>query len=454
MYTMNFKNILSATLLASLTIFSITAQAGVTPEEAAKLKTELTPLGGEKAGNKDGSIPAWDGGYTKAPAGYQSGQQRPDPFATEKSLFSITAKNMDQYADKLTEGQKALFKKFPTYRIDVYPTHRTAAAPQWVYDNTFKNATRANTPNTGDTVEGAYGGAPFPIPKTGSEVMWNHVLRWNGEAALMPERSYVIGSDGKLVLASEAINEFNFPFNYKDGSPEKNNGEFWNDYQTTKAPSFKSGESLLFRDQMKVGDGRQAWQYLVGQRRVRRAPTLGYDTPNPVNSGADMVDQAFIFNGYQDKYQWKLIGKKEMYIPYNMNSFFLQKDADVIGPKHLNPDHVRWELHRVWVVEATLAPGKRHVEPKRVFYFDEDTWIAVLSDGWDAQGQLWHSSMSFPWIVYELPGVLAQQFSVYDFNKGSYSAHTFGELSVQYKVMPPYPASNFTPESMAARGVR
>lgn len=441
-------------LMASIAMLACAAQAGVSVEEAGRLKSDLTPLGAEKAGNKDGSIPAWTGGYTKAPSGYKSGEPRHDPYANEKPLYSVTQKNMGQYADKLSEGQKTLLKKFPTYRIDVYPTHRTAAAPQWVYDNTFKNATRAKTPNNGGTVIGAYGAVPFPIPKTGSEVMWNHVLRWRGEAAEMPMRSYVVGSDGKAVLASEATNEFNFPFNYKDGSPDNHNGEFWNAIQITKAPSFKSGESLLIRDQMEVEKGRQAWQYLVGQRRVRRFPTLGFDTPNPVNSGADMVDQAFVFNGYQEKYNWQLVGKKEMLIPYNSNRFFLQKDGETITPKHLNPDHMRWELHRVWVVEANLAPGKRHVEPKRVYYFDEDTWIAVLSDGWDAQGQLWHTALNLPWIVYELPGVLAEEFAVYDFNKGSYSALTFGEMPVQYKTMRPYPAANFTPEAMAARGVR
>jgi hypothetical protein len=454
MKVLHIKKVLSGALLASIVILSASVQAGVTPEEAGKLKSELTPFGAEKAGNKDGTIPAWDGGYTKVPAGYQSGQPRPDPYASDKPLYSITSKNMDQYADKLAEGQKALLKKYSTYRIDVYPTRRTAAAPQWVNENTFKNATRTKTPNNGGTVEGAYGGIPFPIPKTGSEVMWNHVLRWRGEANLMPFRSYVIGADGKMVLASEGVNEANLPFHFKDGTPENNSGEFWTFYQYTKAPSFKSGESLLLRDQMNVEHGRQAWQYLVGQRRVRRFPTLGYDTPNPVNSGADMVDQAFVFNGFQDKFNWKLIGKKEMLIPYNMNRFFLQKDAAVIGPKHLNPDHVRWELHRVWVVEAALASGKRHVEPKRVYYFDEDTWIATMSDGYDSQGQLWHTLMNFPWIVYELPGVLAEQFAAYDFIKGSYSALTFGEMPVQYKQVPRYPASNFTPEAMAGRGVR
>ncbi len=156
--------------------------AAISPEEAERLKGDLTPMGAERAGNKEGIIPAWTGGYTTVPAGYVSGNVRPDPFADEKSLFSITAKNMDKYADKLTERTKVLLKAYPDYRIDIYPTHRTAALPQYIYDNTFKNATRAKTTNNSLSIEGAYGGAPFPIPKTGYEVMWNHLTAFWGEA--------------------------------------------------------------------------------------------------------------------------------------------------------------------------------------------------------------------------------------------------------------------------------
>ena len=442
-------------VIASLLASSGLAMAGVSADEAARLKTDLTPMGSERAGNKDGSIPAWTGGYTKVPAGYKSGQPRMDPYADEKPLYSITAANMGQYADKLSDGNKAMLQKYPSYRIDVYPSHRTHAAPQWVYDNTFKNATRAKTPNTGGTVEGAYGSYPFPIPKTGNEVMWNHVLRWRGEAARMPFNGYVIGSDGKPALSATVTDqEFNLPYNFRDGTPEKNQGEFWNVFQVTSAPSFKAGEILLIRDYLDVSKGRQAWQYLVGQRRVRRFPTLGYDSPNPVNSGADLVDQAFGFNGFQDRFNWKIVGKKEVIIPYNMNKFYLHKDKDVMAARHLNPDLVRWELHRVWVVEATLAEGKRHVQPKRMYYVDEDSWAVTLVDSWDAQGKFWSMTLTFPWIVYEGPGVMAEEFTTYDLIKGSYSLVTFGESAVQYELTKPFPESNFTPEAVAARGVR
>jgi len=182
------------------------ASAGVSADEAARLKTELTPLGAEKAGNKDGSIPAWTGGYTTPIPGDKPGGRRGDPFKDEKPLYSITSKNAEQYADKLTEGTKALLKKYPdTFRVDVYRTHRTAAAPQWVYDNTFKNATRAKV--NGDVIEGAYGGIPFPIPKAGVEVMWNHLLRWRGTSWQFQTNMYQLTTDGKAVLTTDGVGD-------------------------------------------------------------------------------------------------------------------------------------------------------------------------------------------------------------------------------------------------------
>src|SRR5690554_6052165 len=169
---------LSVALLSSA---AITANAAVSEEEAAKLGNELTPMGAIRAGNADGSIPAWDGGYTKVPADFKQGDRSFDPFADDKPLYTITADNLDQYRDKLTDGIIQLFEDNPdTFKIDVYPTRRTAAAPQYVYDNTRENANRAELKNNGLTVEGAYGGVPFPIPQSGLEVHWNHLTLWRG----------------------------------------------------------------------------------------------------------------------------------------------------------------------------------------------------------------------------------------------------------------------------------
>ncbi|MND88735.1 hypothetical protein D3C80_807670 [compost metagenome] len=453
----NYKSVSykAGAMFAVLFGLATSVHAAVTPEQAARLQKDLTPLGGERAANKDGSIPAWDGGYTKIPAGYKSGQPRPDPFANEKPLFTITSKNMAEHADKLSAGQKELLTKYPnTYRMDIYPTHRTASAPDWLYKFTVENATRAKSSANGQSIEGAYGGIPFPIPQSGAEVMWNHLLRWKGDSVLYQAGSYVV-SGGKPVLASATRNEMNYPYNFEDGSLANFNGDFWHYYMVTTAPSFKSGETILIREPVDfVGKGRQAWQYLLGQRRVRRAPSIGYDTPNSVTSGADFFDEVSLFLGGLDRYDWKLVGKKEMYIPYNMNNFHLQKVDDVLGQNHLNPQFVRWEKHRVWVVEANLAAGQRHTVPKKVFYVDEDTWNASLYDGWDAQGRLWRTGSALPILAYDFPGQLLNPFMITDFVKGSYEATIINEQSVQYGRVPKWPEDNYTPEAVAARGVR
>jgi hypothetical protein len=220
------QTMLCATVVALLA-GSTGAFAAVTAEEAAKLKSTLTPLGGEKAANKDGSIPAWDGKATVS-ATPKAGDIPTQVFAGEKPVVQISAKNMAQYADKLSEGTQALLKKFPdTFRVDVYPTHRTAVAPQYVYDNTFKNATNCKTKAGGNSVEGCFGGIPFPIPKDGSEAIWNYLLRVEAEATEVSFKNIIGTADGVRTLATHNEQSNQYPFYYKDGSVEKWSGEYF-----------------------------------------------------------------------------------------------------------------------------------------------------------------------------------------------------------------------------------
>ncbi|TDN69987.1 DUF1329 domain-containing protein [Paraburkholderia sp. BL10I2N1] len=458
---MKYRIAASLLVMCGLLATSQLALSAVSADEAAKLKSTLTPFGAEKAGNKDGTIPAWDGGFTQVPAGYKSGDQFPDPFASEKPLYTINSKNMDQYASKLSEGVKALLKKYPdTFRLDVYPTHRTAAAPQWVYDATFKNATECKPKEGGNAIEGCFGGIPFPIPSSGVEAMWNHRLLWAGETTTLNVANYIGTASGQLELAVKAYNKVNYPYYDKNGSASNYKGESQLLRTFMTDPPFKSGEQFLTVDY--VNQPRQAWQYLTGQRRVRMAPTIGYDTPDDVNSGLNYYDEAFIFWGPLDRYEWKLIGKKELYIPYNDNKFYQRgkKIDEILMPHHHNPDAMRWELHRVWVVEATIAPGKRHAVAKRRLYLDEDTWGAILGDEYDANGQLWRVQMALPFIVPEGPMVVPNaNFSLYNLTAGTYLAACVTDWSnpsykYYFKVLDRLPKSYFTPEAMAGEGVR
>ncbi|WP_405044048.1 DUF1329 domain-containing protein [Paracidovorax wautersii] len=443
--------------MAAAALLPLQALATATADEAAQLKSTLTPLGAERAANKDGTIPAWDGGMTKAPAGYRNGDPRPDLFAGEKPRLQINAKNMEQHADKLTDGVKALMKKYPDFRIDVYPTHRTAGAPQYVYDNTFKNATRAKLTDGGQGVEGAFGGIPFPVPHDAYEVIWNHRLAWLGVNTQTPLRVWVMTSDGRRSMASGGSQTFRRPYYDPDLSPEKFDGYYSLGKFAATEPGSKAGEAILAHDGLNASSPRGLWQYLVGQRRVRKSPSVGYDTPDAVTSGIGLFDEAFNLFGPIDKHELKLVGKKELYIPYNNNRAATLKVADLVTPSTLNPDAVRWELHRVWEVEATLAPGKRHVAAKRKYYIDEDSWQIVLFDGWDAKGELWRTNYALMLTAPDLQGaVLGNVFwGGYDMQTGAYYLNmASNELPSQMKTMPTLQRSFFSPEELANEGTR
>lgn len=455
-----------AATLAAIVVASPVAHAGVSAEEAAKLKTVLTPLGAERAGNKDGSIPEWKGcPDLKAPMEkLKAGDRRWDPFESEKPVVTITADNLKQYSDKLSEGAQALIKKYPaSFKLNVYKTYRTHCAPESVYENTFKNATNAHIvesgPNSG--VQGAVGGIPFPIPKNGLEARWNHNLRWRGTSWETKLKQVSMTTSGDRVLGSQTLQYDQFE-SYRPGLAvdqyEKNGSHTSLFLQMTEAPSFRAGEGLLVRDRSDyTKDQRAAWQYLVGQRRVRRAPNVGWDTPDFVNSGANFFDEVFGSPVSSDeRYDYKLVGKREMVIPYNNNKIFKLKEDETFGKEHHNPDAIRWELHRVWEVVATVKQGRRHAVPKRVFYIDEDTWSTALMDGWDPAGNLQRVSMYLQYFLPDMPGVFSGYSDIMYVLNGAYSSRNtvFYEPGYQFKPSAMKPESAFSPDALAGSGLR
>lgn len=433
---------------------AIAAHAAVSADEAKALGTTLTSVGAEKGANKDGSIPAYSGGMTTAPAGFKSGDGiRPNPFAGEKPRFSVDAKNMGQYSANLTEGAKALMQKYPSFRIDVYPTHRSVAFPKYVTDNTVKNAVKAKTENDGRSISGAHAGFPFPIPKTGNEAMWNHLVRFNGPAYESKYRNLNVDANGHAALATEGNSVQEYPF----WDPNKSEAEtYWRLKLQYTAPARRAGEALLIVDPLDIGTkDRRAWSYLPGQRRVKVAPDLAYDTPNPGTAGATTFDDTFIFNGAMDRYDFKLVGKKEMLVPYNAyQAVYQSKQDDLLKPNHLNPDLVRWELHRVWVVDATLKEGKRHVYSKRTFYLDEDSWAALASDEYDARGQLWRTGFAYMAPSYDVPAPYTDMFGHYDLVSRVYSVTGFIAETGGMRQAKPLPEREWTADALAGSGIR
>lgn len=445
-------------LSAALALTTTVALAGVSAEEARKLGGVLTEFGAEKAGNADGSIPEYTGPVA-VPAAYKKGSGiRPDPFAAEKPLFSIKAADIGRYEARLTVATRELLKKYPTMRVDVYPTHRSMGYPKYVLDNTIKNATSVKTTDNGMGIEGTHAGIPFPIPKTGQEVMWNHVLRYQGPTQNLKFDSINVDSAGKAVLATTGDLTSENPYYDPKRTGVSNEDDI---YYRVKiiytAPARRAGEALLVQDYVNpMKNGRKAWQYLPGQRRVKLAPDIAYDTPNPSSAGNSTYDEAWVFNGAMDRYDWKLLGKREMFIPYNAFKLAYASDTGpVTTPHHLNPDFVRWELHRVWVVEATLKESKRHIYARRVFYVDEDSWAAVASDEYDTRGNLFRAGFLFPYPAYDVPAPGTNPQTFYDFVSGGYNAGgMYAGHGIGQKFMEPLPATQWSADALAGAGVR
>ncbi|MBU1295932.1 MAG: DUF1329 domain-containing protein [Gammaproteobacteria bacterium] len=437
---------------ALLGCFSLLGNAAVSPEQAARLGADLTPFGGEKAGNRDGSIPAWTGGFNDPIPGEVLGGKRLDPFADEKPLYTVTAANMEKYADKLTDGVKAMLKKYPdTYRLDVYPTHRTATAPEWVYNYTVQNALKANM--DGHNITGAFAGIPFPIPKNALEAINNHRLAWAGVSWELEMNQYQITSSGQKVLTTDGLLKNQMPYYFQEGSSEEFDGYFWEVNLENYGPPIRAGERIVGRTNFDENKS-QSYVYLTGQRRVRKVPNACCDTPTPATAGLMSFDELSVFSGTTEVFDWKLLGKKEILIPYNQNRFLQYSDEQAITGNHLNPDAVRWELHRVWVVEATLAEGKRHQAARSKYYLDEDTWQASLGDRWDSNGQLWKTLWQFNYIMPEFPGTIAATFGFYNLQSGEGYTTIMNDKKFHNRPVPRFPTSTFTGQGLARQGTR
>ena len=374
------------------------AQAAVAPEAAAALQGRLTPIGAERAGNKAGTIPPWTGGLVGAASA--SGQPWSDPFASDRELFTIDVSNVRDHAGNLPEGALALFQRYPDYRMHVFATRRTAAFPPSVYAAVARNAVRAHAAPSGiaDGIAGAAGGIPFPIPGNGAEAMWNHLLAFWGAAREAHIRTYVAPGDGTTELAAGYSEITDFPYYAPGVTPETVGPYYFKTRRLMDAPAALVGQGYIGWQPLDVAASPfVAWLNHPGEHRVRRAPSFSYDTPDPTASGYESMDD--------------------------------------------------------WVVEGVLAPGKHHVAPRRRFYLDEDTWLAVYSEGWDEDGKLWKFAQATMMAMPSVPAVIGGSEFFYDLIQGGY-CYDFVLSPGRYKITPMHPADAFAPDAMAADSLR
>jgi Protein of unknown function (DUF1329) len=419
---MNTK--LASLIATSLVALCAQSHAAVPAEEAKALGTTLTEMGAIKAGNKEGTIPDYTGGLTKAPPGFKAGSGYwADPFAGEKPLYRIDGKNAAQHADKLSEAQKLLLKTYPEYYLDVYPTHRSAAYPESVLKATVRNATTCNGGKDYFSVDVACrGGVPFPIPKNGYEVMWNLALRYSVATDVTTEHgvSWLIDSNGAQTVVSDQFTRTERPY-YQMDQKDRDPNMILRTYSVAKAPARITGQMTMLVDYIDMdGKPRRAFNYSPGQRRVKLAPEFAYDTPVSQLGGVTLFDELFLFSGKMDRFDFKLVGRKEMLIPYNNYKLYGEcKNAQQFAGTHLNPACERWELHRVWVVESTLKPGQRHVYAKRTYFIDEDGSGAGMFDAFDKNGELYRGMFQNTIQLYDHLTPYSGKTVTYDFSKRS-----------------------------------
>jgi len=442
-------------------VLALAAAIGLASTASAQ---ERLPWGALRAGNADGSIPAWNGGLPPdtAPAGFKKDSGFwVDPYADDKVLYTVTGKNVDQYASKLSATTVEMLKRYSDYRLDVYPSRRPANYTAAFNDNAQKNAAgRCKTIEGGLALTGCFGGTPFPVPKDGYEAMWNALLANKGHAVWTKGQGWYVDAAGNQVMTAEQNNRFQNDYYNPKMTIESfyaAGGSILMQNNVYTAPARIVGEGNLMRKYINpVAKPDKSWSYNPGQRRVRLTPDTAYDFPVATSGGAMYYDEIYTFSGKMDRFDFKYVGTKEMLIPYNSYKYLNSKPTDIMMKGHENPDVMRWELHRVHVVEATLKPGARHAVAKRRFYIDEDMPAAIGSDAWDASGKLVKGVLAPVAWAYDKQATLVSGTFYFDLATGVYynSSYTGGRKGLLMNADEVDSDSFYSPEGLQRRTQR
>ncbi len=424
--------------------------AAAKPDDIPRLSSDLTPVGAERAGNASGTIPAWTGGISQAPENYKPGDHHPDPFKGETPLFRIDQENMQDSAGHLSAGHIAMLQRYADYFIDVYPTHRSAALPERVYQKTLENGRTGMLAENGEAVKGVAEGLPFPFPENGQELIWNHRLRYKGTGSTRHISLAAATAGGSFTEVTMTVATLGLY--YQPGATLESIDNYLLYFlQQTTSPARLAGSAVLIYESLNsVAQPRTAWVYNPGQRRVIRAPNIAYDNPSAASDGLQVSDMADMFNGALDRFDWQLTAKREMYVPYNAYRVH-SADLDyhhLVQAGHLDPQYLRYELHRVWVVEARLKQGLRHINPHRTYYLDEDSYQILMVDHYDAKDKLWRFSEAHPIVFYDVPTLWTTIEIHHDLQSGRFVAYRLNPR----KPVPPFNLdvnpSRFTPQAL------
>ena len=380
------------TTALTLSLVASAAMADVPANVANRLGQDLTPMGAEKAGSSAG-VGSWSGQRIDGSAllqGYDGGAL-PNPYASDKPLYTITAANAGDYDAQLTTGQKAMLATYPdTFKLNVYESRRSCTYPDFVYKAAKRNAEVGKVVDGGNGISESIMASPFPIPSSALEIVWNHTLRYRGErvARDFNYAAPTVSGDYSLTYTRDEI-----VFSYSDAQNSRaedlNNISIWF-VAYTSAPARRAGNVVLVHETLNMAkEGRKAWTYSPGTRRVRRAPNIAYDNPVTNGDGLGTSDQYDGYNGAPDRYDWTVAEKAEKLSQQNNYQAVLTPYEELLQAGHANQDVMRYELRRQWVVEGNLKGNARHIYAKRVLRMDEDSSQMSAGEMYDGRGELW-----------------------------------------------------------------
>lgn len=395
--------------------------AGVDPD-----LPRLTDIGALRAGTADGRIPPWTGGLAADAANLTMRDGRPaNPYADDAVIRTIRSTNYTELGDALSEGHQEMLRRFNDYEMRVYPSHRPV-----VYPDVIRQASQANRGSArlleSDSLSGADLGVPFPEPKTGAEVMWNHRVRYRGRTQDLYTDEMVTFSDGDSLQTSRREHVlFIYGNPQRVGEVAERNMLLYYVGSVDNVPVVGRALAIVHETADQTRDKRRIWVSAGQIGRVRRIPPVGYDFPRPGSEGLSFVDQIDMYNGGFQRYVWKLRGRREMLVPYNsydINDPSLDYDQ-LLGPGHLDQSRARYEWHRVWVVEATERAPARHKIGKRVFYVDEDSWTILMVDVYDRAGNLWQLQEGHLYFDWAAQVAVSAPIVHYDFSRNAWYAN-------------------------------
>lgn len=445
---------------------SSVAMAKVPASEANQLGKNLTCMGSVKAGSKDGLIPKWTGKWVGTPPGISyteadaaAGKRYPNAYPNEKPLYIITNANLAKYEKHLSPGQKALFHKYKNYRMEIYPSHRDFRYPDYVCKLNKYNALHAviTDPQYGAIADAKQGTVPFPIAKNGIQMLMSSEIAMVVWSEKLTVDNVDVLPNGTQVWGRILNWNYNIETNpIMRGKPYTPDSIYDYTITSTLIPLRDRGNATLSSEPLNFkAQQRLAWTYNQGTRRMSQLPVFGFAQPLAGTDGSMTIDQDRIFNGSPERYNWKLLGSRELYMPaddYKVNEKSVTYKK-LIGKHFPNPDYIRWELQRVYVVEGTLRPGYRHIYKKRVLYINQDSHQAEMGDFYDSRGALWRTGYVTNYWAYNAHVFAAGPEFYMDLQSGGYVGFSLTNerkheniLNVPGALKP----SMFTPQALRA----